>query len=207
MKRLASLVLGLLCALLIAGCANKPTFTSMPVLDVGVKLDKLYIYSFLDVRESSLGKKMLAQLESQLSEALKKERVDVRQLWYGRSKTAAEYALTEAPQFSTYGTSNSSVRVPVRETLVANRDEEAQFGAQHRLIVFPSQTRSTGTGAAYSIRWDIVDVTTGKVLWSTTSTTHNVNWASNDELPVERAKAIVEGIVVEMRRAGLFPLL
>jgi hypothetical protein len=198
----ATLVMG--AALLLGGCANAPRFNTVNASNAPIQLTSVYIYSFLDVRESLIGKNMLQELETQLGERFERNGVKVEQLWFSRSPLRREVSLNEEPARSgSIYTSSSTMRVPVAETIRSNASAEVAFSPRYRLTVFPALSRATGAGTGYKIYWDLFDVTTNKLVWRSDSDVHNLNMWKSDEMPKERAKAIVDGIFKEFAKSGL----
>lgn len=187
----------------LGGCANAPRFNTVNVANAPIQLTSVYIYSFLDVRESLIGRNMLRELEEQLGERFERNGVKVAQLWFSRSQLSREISLNEEPTRSTsiYGRS-SSIRVPVAETIRSNASAEVVFSPRYRLTVFPAQSRATGTGTGYKIYWDLFDVTSNQLVWRSDSDVYNMNMLAADEVPKERAKAIVDGIFSEFAKSG-----
>lgn len=192
-----------LCTSLLA-CANAPTHHTVKPMEGDIRIERLYVYSFLDVREDLIGKKMLVELEAQLSERLEASGIKVRQLWFNRSSTRMQYSLNETPsQAASIYSQASSVRVPVGETIRDNAENETAFAPRYRLVAFPAQSRATGTGTGYTVHWDLIDVATGKLAWRSDSRVYNMNWWSSDELPKERAKVLVDGLLAEFQKTGV----
>lgn len=198
----AALALG--AALWLGGCANAPRFNTVNAANASIQLTSVYVYSFLDVRESLIGKNMLHELETQLGERFERNGVKAEQLWFSRSPLRREISLNEEPaRSSSIYASSSTIRVPVAETIRSNAAAEVAFAPRYRLTVFPAQSRTTGGGAGYKIYWDLFDVTTNKLVWRSDSDVYNMNMWKADEMPKERAKAIVDGIFQEFAKSGL----
>lgn len=181
-------------ALLLMGCAITPDFTGTTQPTTTVQLDKLYIYSFLDVRANELGPTLMTEIERQLGDGLKAHGVESQQHWFERDPIAAEFART----------SYASERVPVREVIYYNQRQERAFGARYRLIAFPANTLAAGAWRHYDFNWALEDSNTQQVIWSTTSRSKHLNWVKNDEDSAERAKVLVDALLQEMESSGLF---
>lgn len=191
-------------ALLVGGCANAPRFNTLNATNAPVQLTRVYIYSFLDVRESLIGKNMLRELEIQLGERFERNDVKVEQLWFLRSPLSRETSLNEeATRSTSIYVRSSTIRVPVAETIRSNVSAELAFSPRYRLTVFPAQSNASGAGTGYKIYWDLFDVTSNKLVWRTDSDVRNLNLLKVDEMPTERAKAIVDGIFHEFAKSGV----
>ncbi|HZY17520.1 MAG TPA: hypothetical protein VFE82_03515 [Ramlibacter sp.] len=179
----------LLSVLSLTACAtNQFTGTQVASSGVSLKNARLQVYSFLDIRDVEFGPQMLNEVDRQLAAALSAESVQVRTLRFKESEPGKYFSST-----------NAGVRVPVGETISSNRVEEREFPADLRLIVFPSKMTLSGAWKFYDVRWELQDVNTGRIVWTTTSHGKHLNAWKNDENPEERAKTIVDGIMNEFR--------
>ena len=153
-----------------------------------LKNSKLYIYSFMDLRDGELGKKMLEAMNRQLVDNFKVAGVTATVLNFKDSSVGQYFSLA-----------NKNVQVPVRDVIVQNSANEMATGADYRMVIFPSNMRLTGAVKAYDIKWDIFDARSGRIVWSTTSHgKHSTVWKT-DEDPDERAQIIIESFLNEMR--------
>jgi hypothetical protein len=193
----------LLAVLVLSGCATAPKFTTS-VADTQTRVSSVYIYSFLDLREKELGPKNIAEIERQLADTLTSHGVRSKQLWFNRAPVREEIALNQQKQGNWFLDLGTSVRVPVNEVIASNAEDEKAFGPQCRLVVFPTSTTETGTGVIVQLRWLLSEVSSGKVIWSATSNTNNMNMWKFDEYPEERAFMLVDGLVKELLRVGVF---
>jgi hypothetical protein len=187
------LILGL------SGCATTSFRKPPPPYSGANPFEKVYVYSFVDIREKEIGARFMAELERQFGEALTQNAVASEQLWFTKSPAAAEYSLQQTPT----GVNKGTTRVPVVEVIVANQKAERAFDPSHRMIIFPASITTGGNGPTYDFRWDILDAKSGHLDWTATSSTTVTNWAKADESPVERAQLMVKGIVDEMKKAGV----
>ncbi len=186
-------VLCLVFLISMSGCAtNSFSKTQLHIENTSLKETKLYIYSFLDVREEILGTKMLDELDRQLLTALKDAGVTVDLLRYKDSEAGAYFASTI-----------SAVPNPVRETVTRNWNNERKTGAQYRLTVEPFSVVRSGSWRHYEIRWSVMNATTGELIWSSQSSGKHINAVHHDEDPELRAKTIVDGVIQEMRASKL----
>jgi hypothetical protein len=193
----------LLAVLLLPACATAPKFTTS-VADTQTRVGSVYIYSFLDLREKELGPRNIAEIERQLADTLSTHGVRSKQLWFNRAPVRGEIALNQEKRGNWFLDLGTSVRVPVNEVIASNAEDEKAFAPQCRLVVFPLDTTQTGTGVIFQMRWVLADIATQKVLWSATSTTNNMNMWKNDEYPEKRAFMLVDGLVKELQRVGVF---
>ena len=187
------LVLGL------SGCATTSFRKPPPPYSGANAFQKVYVYSFVDIREKEIGPNFMLELERQFGDALTENGVANEQLWFMKSPSAAEYSL----QQTSTGFRQGTTRVPVIEVIAANQKAESAFGPSHRMIIFPASVTTMDGGPSYDFRWDIIDVKSGHMDWTATSSTSVTNWAKVDEDPVGRARLMVKGIVDEMKKAGV----
>ena len=177
----------------LAACASNNFAPATRVADgVTLKGARLQIYSFLDVREVELGPHMLDELDKQVVAALAKE---------GTTAQVLRFRQTETGRYFT--ASNTGMSIPVRQTIVGNLADEQAFGADYRMVVFPSNLRLSGAWHFYDIEWEIRDARTGKVVWSTVSHGKHMNAVKNDEDPAERAGNFVRGFIEGLRASKL----
>lgn len=183
-------------AILVGACGT--TFNSRgQVYNGSSPVNAVYIYSFLDLREGALGKQFLAEVKRQLSDALSKEGIRTKQLWFNESPLRAQFSLeAKGPNQAT-----NSTRVPVDEVVTASREDEQSFGATHRLLVFPTSVMMSNTGSNFDIRWTLIDSQTNKIQWSTTSFSSHTKWFLGDENPAGRATEFVDGLMAELRKS------
>lgn len=181
---------------LVGACGT--TFNSRgQVYDGPSQVTAVYVYSFLDLREGALGRQFLAEVRRQLSDALAKEGIRTKQLWFNESPLRTQFSLEEkGPNQAT-----TSTRVPIDEVVMATREDEQSFGATHRLIVFPASVMMSNTGSNFDIRWTLIDSQTNKAHWSTTSFSSHAKWFLGDENPTGRASEFVNGLMAELRKS------
>lgn len=192
MNKLVGLMIAI-CVLALSACAtNDFSRATLHMPGTEIKKHSVYIYSFLDIREAELGPNLLAEFDKQFIEELQKAEITAVILRFKESEAGRYYALT-----------NTGLQVPVNETISKNEHHEKASGAAYRLIVFPSKMTVSGGWKYYDIRWDLIDVKTGKVVWSAVSRGKHTNAWRPDENPVERAKTIVDGAIFEMRKSNL----
>jgi hypothetical protein len=102
-----------------------------------------------------------------------------------------------------FQTSNTGMQIPVRRTIEGSGALELAYGAQFRLIVFPSRMTLNGAWRHYDVSWEIFDTKTGKRVWSTVSNGKHTNAWRDDEDPQQRAKTVVDGLVAALKSSGL----
>lgn len=180
-------------AIFTAGCATTEFVTStLPAGELSIRQAKVYAYSFLDLRDVDLGPRMPAQVNSQLVKALGNENVSLQAIQFKNTDVGRSFS-----------TINRGMTVPVRQTIESNATAEDSFGADYRLVIFPSSIVLSGAWKFYDIRWELTDIETGNRVWSSVSKGKHLTFWKNDEDPEGRAKVIVDGAVSELKRAGL----
>lgn len=160
----------------------------------------IYIYSFLDVRESDFGPRFLDQIDAQLIADLKKGGAHAKVLRFKNSQTGQYYAFGRNVPMR--GSMQTSDQVPVNETVRSNLSDEALAGANYRLIIFPSNFEQMGAGQVYQIRFVLIDCATNKTVWQTFYVGKHLTWWKNDEGAQGRAKKLTDEIVAKMTAAG-----
>jgi hypothetical protein len=191
----------LIAASLVFGCTTPPKFKTETVRNVFVRVDTIYIYSFLDMREHELGKNFMREVQHDLDEQLSQHGVHTKQVWF--NDTRQRFYVFETAQWA--GTQRRDTKlIPVREVIAEKADDERAFGARYRLVMAPTNLDGTGVGYDTEVQYLLTDVKTGQVVWKATSKMDTVNWIKVDEQPVERAKMFVGGLIQEMMSAGLF---
>jgi len=186
----------------LTACATKPSIDVSTASRSDFQLQRVYIYSFLDVREANLGRNYLAQFERILDSELQKRRVRSKQLWFKNSGTALHTAMMDKPTFTSLYVRQSTTEVPVKRTIAENRADEASFGAAYRLILFPKNISNN----TYEVHLDIEDVSTGRLLWYATMKGGNFNWVVQDEVPEQRARLSVQSIIEALDKSNLLPV-
>ncbi len=180
---------------LLAGCTSA-RFSSQPPL-APLQLDRVYVYSFLGYRQASLGAGFIGELHTQLNAAMIQHGVEVKQVWPGASESPATTSLRkqQAPE--------GVVDIPVDRVLRENRADEQAFAPSYRLMVYPNAL-SGNVGQNFSVIWDVVDARTGTRVWSTTSSVRTPNLLGTTEGSPERARVVIDGLIAEMTKSGLF---
>ena len=191
----------LIASCILAACATKPSVQVSNASQSDLRLEKLYIYSFLDVRQNALGNNYLTMFEMLLAEELAKRNVNSKQLWFNRSQTARHTAMVDTVTFASPYQRNSTTQVPVKRTIAENQAEESSFGARYRMTLFPKNIANN----TYAIHIDIEDAITGKLVWYATMNGHNFNWVIADEVPEQRARLSVESIIEALDGSHLLP--
>lgn len=190
--------LGLLALTVLVGCSTIPRFSDSELNESTVKLDNLYIYSFLDVKDQEYGPEFLKLARAELDTALTAAKVRHVQAW-SRDPELTGAALVTTRKYIPLQGNQQSTYVPVNEVVAANRFQEREFGTQYRLLVFPSQTDFTGMGFQYRIEWELIDLRTQRRAWTATSFLETVAVTSNENAQA-RAQGFVSGLIAEWRR-------
>lgn len=152
---------------------------------------QVYVYSFLDIRNSDLGAAMVAAVNQQLVARLAERGVEAQVLTYSEA--------TGKPVAGWAGT----VSVPIAQILAEHRDEETSFGADYRLIIMPASMNLYGANQSYQIRWSLVDAASDREMWMTTLRGDRTVWWSQNEDAEARAATFVNGVIAEMTGSGL----
>lgn len=186
-------LLGLVFALTLSACATveipKP---ELKVPGFVLSGSSVYIYSFLDMRESTFGPKLLAEFDTQFAAALKASAVTSTTLHFRDSEHGGYFA-----------PASGAVASPVRQTVYMNLANERKFGAGQRLTVEPIKIFTQGAWHYYDIQWNLSDASTGKLIWTATSKGSHMNWVYGDENANERARKIVAEVIQQMQESKL----
>jgi hypothetical protein len=192
MTTLHRLIFPLLAALALAGCSFNEFTNRAPAEPAqSIRNSKLYAYNFLDIRDTELDPALLAEIEKQLVKKLAANGVALKVLRFKDSEVGRSFS------------NGGSMTVPIQPTILGNLSEEKAFAADHRLIIFPSSIRLEGPTRFYTIRWEIVEVKSGKIIWTGTSEGRRVTLWGMDEKPVVRAEIIVDSLINEMKNKKL----
>ena len=179
--------------MLLLGCVANEFKTVTPAANgLSIRGAKVFAYSFLDLRDAELGPSMLNEIDKQLGQALAGAGVAMKTLRFKDSEVGRNFS-----------TVSGGMSVPVRQTIDSNAKEEQAYDTQYRLVIFPSKITLSGAWKFYDIRWDLVEVKTGKLVWASTSQGKHLTMWKNDEDPDSRAKVIVDGAIAEMKHSGL----
>ncbi len=176
------------CSLSTKVASNSKSYTGVP------KIEKLYIYSFLDFREEEIGVKLLREFKSEVARLFTDRNITTEQLWFNDSPIRNTTVITKVQSGAT--------RVPIKETIIANTDQEKLFAPSHILVIFPSSVTVGSGGPVFSVRWTLHEANTYKVVWSIESNSSSTNWWTSDENHKERAKQLANFITVELAKAG-----
>lgn len=185
----------LACLLALTGCTFSDNgFVKSSQPDSGVTLhgSTVYVYTFLDLREGNFGPSMLTALNQQLVAKLGSTGITAKLLPFQGTETGRYFPNTVA-----------SADIPVDKVVAANRTDETAAGARYRLIIFPLSTNTTGAWFIYDLRWELIDIPTGRIVWTVKSHGSHLAMWSHDEAPEGRAAVIVDGFLAEMKKFGL----
>lgn len=179
-------------AIVLSGCATA-SFNTTNKLGPPPALGgaNVYVYSFLDLRNSDLGTRMVQEVNTQLVAQLAAHTVTAEVMTYAQASEG------KVPPFGT-------VMVPVGEIVQSNLGREQEFGAEFRLIIMPSQMNLYGATQSYEVNWSLVEIATGETVWSTTMRGDRTVWWSQDEDYQSRAETVVLGVIDQMVAGDLF---
>lgn len=164
-----------------------------------IKGQKTYVYSFLDVRDDELGREVVGQFHRQLIETLQREGVTPTLKLFGDSNASAFYI----PQPKIPNGRKVVDRVPVVETIMANRAAETAFGARYRLLVLPANFEMAGAWRFYTIRWILMDAEDNAILWrGDYKGKHLTMWRTNENAE-GRGRKLMDGGIDLMRQGGV----
>jgi hypothetical protein len=157
----------------------------------------VYIYSFLDFRQSQFSPQVLDQIDEQLEAALWARGTTSTVLRFKNTVVGSMYS---QPKRRLFDPSSESAQVPVDEVIGENEAAERSFHAKYRLVEFPDDFKeSEGAGQRFTIRWVLVDCSTGEILLNHAYTGKELIWWSNGERSESRAKAIIEAFLSTLR--------
>jgi hypothetical protein len=176
-----------------SGCATS-SFESKPTISTlsSLKGSRLYVYSFLDSSGQLFGPKFNAKLEEKMQAGLKAHTIESSTLLFGKTEVGIRYSRELTTRV-----------VPVQQTIDANLPQEKEFAATHRVIIFPKQAQGSGGGGYSHVSWEIIDISTGKRVWETTSSVQFINMWKSDESPDERAGVVVNTFLKALKSDGL----
>lgn len=198
-----SILAGVIVAAMSA-CASIPAsheFVASEVFakDLSLNGKRIYVYSFLDTISNDYGPKMVTEIDSQIVKEFAQSGMIVNLLSFLNSEPGKKFSLVKDKS----GVGNVSINVPVGGTITSNQANERMFGAEYRLIVFPSVRSSSSKFNNYQIRWDIYHIKTGNLVWSATSKGLHEKRESNDQEAIYRAKQVVDSAVNELKSKKL----
>jgi len=183
----------ILLVMVLSGCAAKPDFNTLVKLEKKIELENLYIYSFLDFREKTIGSDVISDIKKQFDLQFEQRNVQVNQLWYKETSLLTNSSISEE---------GGEANIPVGQIVNANLLNEQKMDAKYRLIAFPSYVRHGNSNVGYQVRWSLFDATTNERLWTASSWTNNMNWFSRNEMSETRAKVLVQGLMEQLEKAG-----
>ena len=122
--------------LFLVGCAAKPEFSAVRSSALSKPVTHVYLYSFLKMREDTIGKSLTRKLSMFFEPAFKKHDVDLSQKWFTLQDSVPGHSMMDG---------NDGMAVPVKAYIAGHMDKEVQSGADYRLVVFPSYV-SYGNG-------------------------------------------------------------
>jgi hypothetical protein len=186
-------LLVVIAAIALSSCATARYVTPDKLMDVpGISGAQVYIYSFLDLREADLGERMVAEVNERLRADLAERGIQTELVTYRQTQTDREPSR------------GLTVMIPVDRIVASQLSQEQALGADFRLMIIPSDMRIYGSNQSYEINWDLVDISTGEVVWTTRLQGGRTIWWSTGEDPEGRARAFVYGVIRQMELSGLF---
>jgi hypothetical protein len=186
---------------LVCGCAAQFSATRSEVPGLKLTGAPLYIYSFFDVSDKSIGPATVVEINRQLTTALQAAGVPNKVMTYKETESGRDYISVDAPVDLDYGDA-------VRKNVAVERS----FAPKYRMRIVPKRVWKaltvpynpmSQTKRYFSVEWQIHEVATDKLVWSSTSHVDYTTWLTNDEFPQGRAKGTVSGIMDELARSGL----
>jgi hypothetical protein len=132
--------------LTLQGCAAAASFRDTRMPGAPVTFSRLYIYSFLDITDDALGSSLRRELSRQLAAELESRGVSSEQHSFSDSRIAGEFPRLRDQEWR-------MDTIPVGRVILQNAANERRFGAEYRLVAFPTQTRVVGSERTYDIRW------------------------------------------------------
>ena len=97
-----------------------------------------------------------------------------------------------------------SVNVPIEDFIASNAEDEKAKGVQYRLNIHPTDFTISGAWRYYTILWELMDVKTGKAVWSFEYTGRHMAMWSNSENSDARSTKIILGAFQELRGKNIF---
>jgi hypothetical protein len=177
----------------LAGCATSTHVDDKTASSTArLRGQRVYIYSFLDLRQQALGPKLVAAVHEQLVS---------RFTAAGAVTKLTEFRGTEVGQ--SFASTNQAAAVPVKATVDQNLGREKEFNPRYRFFVFPRSVSVQGTGNFFVVDWRMVDVTDDKEVWYMESRGSHMKMFLGDEFPTDRAKELVDGLFKEFGAKGL----
>lgn len=153
------------------------------------------MYSFLGITRDLVGNRTLQALDRQLVERLGQASITTA---FGHTSMAPVNDRLVV-EHHTYGGREGFTSLPVEQAIAAEQSGEERFGAAYRLVIVPYSLSSLdGYAGAYSARWTLIDVRTGEPVWQI-----DMDGGSSSGNVEERAAAIVDGVIEQMRLSGL----
>lgn len=176
--------------------APAPVVAGGPVAKIGGA--KVYVYSFLDVRETEFTQKVLDNFDAALTSRLGGTGVSSKILHYSQVKQADGQFTARR---SLEGSDNQAI--PVEATILRNLDDERAQKADYRLIIFPSNFESTGAWRYYEIKFILVNIATNRTVLDYTYQGRHMVVFKNSENADARTKKILDSFFAEMKSKGL----
>lgn len=181
-------------AMALSACASLNYSSTENPTHVTLVGSQVYVYSFLDIRNSEFGTRMVRAANEQIVEGLGARGVQSEFITYHQ---------TEAGMATT--SEGGSMVIPIDQIVASRRAYEQQIGADFRLLVIPSQMLVNSAAHDFEVRWVLVDTSDNRTVWQSTLRGSRTVWVGgNDSDPENRARRFVEGLFVQMQQRGLF---
>ncbi len=176
---------------------TKPAQDSADPLPAKLSGSFLYVYSFLDVRQSEYTPKVLDQFDADLTARLNGFAVTNKILRYTESaKGKDEFFAAKTRE------GEDSRSIPVSETIARNIEDERASKARFRLIVFPANFTLSGSWRFYDIRFILMDAATNKRLLEYTYSGQHLVMLRDSENAAARSKKILDAAFAELMAKG-----
>lgn len=157
----------------------------------------LYVYSFLDVRETEFTPKMLDQFDAALTARLDALKVSSKILHYNKAKQDEGEFVANNTSFGA-----DSRMIPVGQTIDRNLADERAARARYRLIIFPANFESSGAWRFYEVRFIIMDTDNNRRVFDYVYSGKHIVILKNSENANARSKKILDAAFTELQNKG-----
>ena len=202
-RRRAFSLLGASLLLAVAGCAGTPSTRVLshgPVYYGERPVARVYVYFFIDMRPEYMPEAFRRVAGAKLAEALTSSGIPNEQLWFSDT---GEGSVLES-DFKNHTLTNTTF-VSVGATINENAERDHALAPTHRLIVFPREALTTGAGALFNVKWDVIDASSGNFEWSVYTQTPVLSRNMDPAQAEAAAAGFVEAIIQEMRERKVIP--
>lgn len=157
----------------------------------------LYVYSFLDVRETEFTPKVLDQFDAALTTRLAALKVSSKILRYNKAKQDEGEFVANNTSFGA-----DSRMIPVAQTIDRNLADERAAQARYRLIVFPAKFETAGVWRFYEIRFILMDTEDNRRVFEYVYAGKHMVMLKNSENAEARSKKILDATFTELQDKG-----